>query len=354
MSRSQRSAGRRKAERPPSRAGVLLERLRTGRGKILAVGWTLWGTVVVGAVVLAGLNVVGIGPAWLDQAAAVTISTCFAAFLSLRTGGRALVFGCVALALGLLAVVSGAELLRTGAAVMTSVVAGVLAVMATVPAVRFRHAVREAAVAIAISAVGALGVVGYRPVVDLGLFDYTALTLAFVLALALVYSLGAGLHGLGRRGAIAVLVGTLAMVAILAYTELLRRYGAEGFVENVLQVVRWMREHLGAAPRPVQAMLGVPALVWGCHVRARRRQGWWLCVFGVALTTSVAGLLVNPATGWLEAVLIVGYSFVAGIVIGYGIIRIDLALTGQHGRRARRAEEQTAMRPEPARFSPLM
>src|SRR3954452_12070226 len=41
----------------------------------------------------------------------------------------------------------------------------------------------------------------------------------------------------------------------------------------------WSRNHLGAFPRPIEAVLGVPALAWGCHMRARRRQGWWLCAF---------------------------------------------------------------------------
>ena len=62
--------------------------------------------------------------------------------------------------------------------------------------------------------------------------------------------------------------------------------------------MRWSRENLGAVPRPMQVLVGIPALVWGCHMRARRRQGWWVCAFGIAATSSVAGILVNPAPGW--------------------------------------------------------
>ena len=40
--------------------------------------------------------------------------------------------------------------------------------------------------------------------------------------------------------------------------------------------------------------LGVPALVWGTHMRARRRQGWWVCAFGVGATAPIAQLLVDP------------------------------------------------------------
>ena len=101
---------------------------------------------------------------------------------------------------------------------------------------------------------------------------------------------------------------------------------------------------------PIQVLVGIPALVWGTHMRARRRQGWWVCAFGTAATVSVAGILVNPATGWLEAGLIIVYSLLPGLVLGYLLIRVDLLFTGPRGRRARREEEATAIRPEPARL----
>jgi hypothetical protein len=41
-------------------------------------------------------------------------------------------------------------------------------------------------------------------------------------------------------------------------------------------------------------------------------------------------------------------------VLGALLIRLDLALTGQRGRGGRRAEEAAAIRPEPARFEPLL
>jgi hypothetical protein len=90
-------------------------------------------------------------------------------------------------------------------------------------------------------------------------------------------------------------------------------------------------------------------------MRARRRQGWWVCVYGVAGTASVAGGLMNPATSLVEAALIVAYSLPLGLILGYGVIRLDLLLTGAGGgSRARRAEEATALRPEPRRFEPLL
>jgi len=41
-------------------------------------------------------------------------------------------------------------------------------------------------------------------------------------------------------------------------------------------------------------------------------------------------------------------------VIGYVVIRVDLALTGSRGRRARRDEQASAVRPEPRRTAALL
>ncbi len=135
----------------------------------------------------------------------------------------------------------------------------------------------------------------------------------------------------------------------LAYAELLRRYGTPGLVSSLLDAVRWSREHLGAFPRPIETVLGIPALAWGCHMRARRRQGWWVCAFGVGATAPVANALVNPAISLQEAGLAATYGLVVGLLIAYVVIRVDLALTGTRGRRSRGAEEAAAVRPEPAR-----
>ena len=54
-----------------------------------------------------------------------------------------------------------------------------------------------------------------------------------------------------------------------------------------------------------------------------------------------------------EAALSALYGLLLGLVLGYVVIRVDLALTGSRGRRARRDEEERALRPEPARTSPL-
>lgn len=351
-----RSAPRRRAERPPSRrtraAGDLRTRVeRIAGSRVPVVAWVV--------IVLAGLGALGAciadaGPGWLCGSGSVAIVTAYSWALAARTGGRPVVVGLLALVLGVAVIVIDDDRLRTGAAVLTCVVAAVLAVMATVPAVRFVHAVREVLVAAVIAAVGALAVVGFEPVVTVARFEYVTLGLAMLGAFAVVYRLGAGLHGLGRRGVIIVLVGSLVLAVTLAYAEVLRRYGTPGLMSALLDGVAWSRANLGAFPRPLETVLGVPALAWGTHMRARRRQGWWVCAFGVAATAPIASSLVNPSVELSEIALSVGYGLVVGLVIGFVVIRLDLALTGSSGRRGRRAEEAAALRPEPSRTRPLL
>jgi len=283
----------------------------------------------------------------------VAVVSIYSWALAARTGGRPVVFGTLALALGVLVLVADEPVLRTGAAVMTCVVSAVLAVMATVPAVTFPAAAREAVVAVLVAGVGALATVGFEPVITLTRFEYATLGLAVLGAFGVVFRLGAGLHGLGRRGIVIVLVGTAVLALTLAYAELLRRYGTPGLVATLLDGVHWSRDHLGAFPRPIESVLGIPALAWGCHMRARRRQGWWVCAFGVAATAPVTQALLNPAISLAESGLSVVYGVVVGLVLGFVLIRADLALTGPRGSRARRAEEAAAERPEPPRVAAL-
>jgi hypothetical protein len=315
--------------------------------------------VAVGvAGVLAGLAalvaaMVPVGPDWLAGAGAVAVASVYSWALAARTGGRPVIFGSLALALGVGVLVADEPFLRTGAAVLTCVVSAVLAVMATVPAVRFTAAAREAAIAVLVAAVGALATVGFEPAITLTRFEYATLALAILGAFGVVYRLGAGLHGLGRRGVVAVLVGAAVLAVTLAYAELLRRYGTPGLVSSLLDGVHWSRENLGAFPRPIETVLGIPALAWGCHMRARRRQGWWVCAFGVAATAPVTQALLNPAISVTESGLSVLYGLLGGLLLGFVVIRVDLAVTGPRGKRGRRAEEATAIRPEPRRTAPL-
>ena len=89
-------------------------------------------------------------------------------------------------------------------------------------------------------------------------------------------------------------------------------------------------------------------------MRARRRQGWWVCAFGVTATTRIANSLVDPAVTLRESGLSLLYGVVVGLVLGFVVIRLDIALTGAPGRRGRRAEEAGALRPEPVRTRALL
>jgi len=326
-----------------------------------------WFEIVIWAVVVAaglGALVAGmlpVGPSWLPGAGAVAVATAYTWVLAARTGGRPVVFSVLTLIAGVVTLVLDNNELCTGAAVVTAAISAVLGVVITVPAVRFLDAVRETCIAVGVAAIGAVAVLGFEPQVDVTRFEYAVLVLALLCAFTLVYRLGAGLHGLGTRGLFIVLFGALVLVVTLLYAEMLRRYGTPDLVTTLLDGVHWSRDNLGAFPRPIEAVLGVPALVWGTHMRARRRQGWWVCAFGVAGTAAVSDALVNPAITVVESALSVLYGLVIGLVIGYVVVRIDLAVTGARGggravgRRGRRAEEaENAVRPEPKRTDALL
>jgi hypothetical protein len=293
---------------------------------------------------------------WSAEGGAVATTTVYAWGLAARTGGRPAIFALLALVLGVVVMGVDSDPLRGGAAVVTAVLTAVFAVMVTVPAVRMVAAVREILVALAVAVIGAMATLAWAPVVALDRFQYTALALSLVASFVTVFRLGAGFHGLGTRGVLAVIVGSVMLALTLGYAELLRRYGTQSLVDSLDQAVRWSHHHLGAFPRPITALLGVPALTWGTHMRARRRQGWWVCAFGVALTAPVAYGFVDPGRSVREVSLAVGYGVLIGLVLGFLLIRVDLALTGATGSRGRRtagALEGEALRPEPGRTHPL-
>lgn len=317
------------------------------------LGVTAWLLIVLASAAVLVLGLAGHAGTWVADLGAVAASTAYTWGLATRTGGRPVLFSLFTLLLGALVVAVDSDSLRSGAAVVTAVLAAVLAVMATVPAVHFAGAVRETVVALLIAAIGAMATLAWAPVVNLVRFEYTVLALSFVAAFVMVYRLGAGFHGLGTRGVLTVVLGGVMLALTLGYAELLRRYGTADLVQTLDDAVRWSHHHLGAFPRPIIALLGVPALTWGTHMRARRRQGWWVCAFGVAVTAPVAYGLVDPGRSVLEVSLAAAYGGLIGLVLGYLLIRADLRLTGPRGRRLKETEEVTAVRPEPGRTHAL-
>jgi len=316
--------------------------------------------VVVVLAATAGVVAVRISadvPTLVGEVSGGTLSTALALGLAVRTGGRPILAALLTAAIASTAYATDWAPLLAGSAVGTGVVAATLGVMATTPAATFRRAIREVLVATAIGWVGALGVVAYgdraRLDVDLVRFGYAVLGLSLVGAIALVYRLGAGLHGLGRRGYIVAGGAVLILAIALAYSEAIAQWGSRDLVGTIDEFRDSTKEALRAVPHPIMALLGYPALVWGVFMRARRRQGWWVCAFGVAVTSPTATRLVAQEVDPTSVVLGAFYSLVAGVALGYVVIRIEQSLTGTHGRRARRNEEAEAHRPEPSRFEPL-
>lgn len=341
-----------RTERTERTSPPLRRRAAHGLGLL---GWLLAVLAAVAALVAA---LVGTVDAWVGDVGAAAVTAAYTWGLAARTGGRPVVFTLLALVLGGAVIGLDEDSLRSGAAVGTAVLTAVFAVMVTVPAVHVLGAARENAVALLVASVGALATVGWAPVVDLDRFQYTVLALSLVASFLTVFRLGAGWHGLGSRGVFTVVAGSVMLALTLGYAELLQRYGTPGLVETLDDAVRWSHHHLGAFPRPIVALLGVPALTWGTHMRARRRQGWWVCAFGVALTGPVAYALVDPGRSVREVALSIAYGVLIGLVLGYLLIRIDLRLTGPRltgprGRRLAEREVATAVRPEPGRTHAL-
>jgi hypothetical protein len=315
----------------------------------------LWSLGAVAGLVAAALPWTSYAvPGWVPHAGAAAVTAALAVALAVRTGGRPLLSGALALLLGAGAVLSGQPVLLAAAAVSTAVVGAVLGVMVTLPAARVALVARECAVGTLVAAASALGANAYDARVAVERAAYLALALSLLGALALAYRLAAGLHGLGRRGVVMVVSGIGLLAVSLAYTEALARWGSPELVDSVETAVRHVRDLVGAVPRPVELLLGFPALAWGVSTRARRRQGWWGTGFGAAGLAVVATGLLAPGESLLEVGLATAYSLVGGLLLGYLVIRADSFLSGARGRRARRLEEAAAHRPEPGRTHALL
>jgi hypothetical protein len=289
------------------------------------------------------------GPTLAQQSLAAALGVVLAIGLAVRSGGQAPPATALATCVGVGAVATQWPPLLAGAAVATGVIAACLAVLATRPAVKFDAVALEVVLALLLATAGALAVAGFSVRVDDERLTYTVLTLAVLSSVALVYRLGGGLHGLGRRGLILAAGGTVLLLVVLVYTAALTHYGSPELVMQVRSAQDWTHDHLGGVPHPVEVLVGIPALAWGVSMRTRRRQGWWVCAFGAAATATATTRLVNDAVPPLDTALAAAYSIVLGLLLGYAMIRLERVLTG----RGSRAEQALVHREEPARMQPL-
>jgi hypothetical protein len=288
-----------------------------------------------------------------EQSLSAGLAVVLAVGLAVRSGGDVRSYAVVAAAIGAAAVASGWDPLLAGSAIATGVLAACLAVLGTRPASRFVAVVVEVVLALALASVGALGVRGWAVDLDVERIEYAVLALAMVTALALVYRLGGGLYGLGRRGLVLSAVATVLLVVVVVYTAALTRYGSPELVDQVQRSRDWIQDTLGGVPQPVEVLVGIPALAWGVSMRSRRRQGWWVCAFGTAATATATTRLVDDGATALSTGLAAGYSIVLGLLLGFVLIRLEQVITFSRDRRTTHAEHVATVREEPGRMQPL-
>lgn len=291
-------------------------------------------------------------PEVVSRAGATAATWLGVVVLARRAGGRFVAIGLFAAVALALVMAYPEPWALAGAAVTAACVYGVLGMLLTRPADGLR-ALLELVVCVALGVAGALVVSAY----DVGLrpFRFRMLVLALVLAAAFVlaWRLGHGVGSLGRRGLVLVSGGGLLVVASVAYTQAIREWGSPELVQGLVDAKTWVSTNLVAVPRPIEALVAFPALVWGVAVRSRRRQGWWMCAFGSLGAAGIATSLVQPRIGLGEGLTATGYDAVTGAVLGLLVVALDRLLTRGGGRRVQTSPAALA-RAEPARFAPLL
>lgn len=319
---------------------------------------TWWAVFGVGIALLA---LGSFSPRVVGEFGGACIGLAFTWALAARTGGPKLLVASLAGAVAVVAIVSDVAALRTGASIVTAVVSSILGVVLTRPAVSTLGALKETMLALVVPVIGGFAALGFAPRFEtFARYKWGVGAIAAVGLFWLVFRLGSGLHGLGRRGVVIVIGGAVALAMVLAYAEFLRSYGSHDVVSWMQTRTRWMQAHMGAYPRPMIALIGVPALMLGVHMRSRRGQGWWVSAYGVAATATLSSTINNPDVGLRESGLELIYSVAVGAVIGAILIRADLALSSVGGSRssgrrvANVAPEVPGVRTEPARNQPLL
>jgi hypothetical protein len=354
--------GGRRAVRQPTRSttptGFIPVQPRRGfiPAALRSTAVALWLAAWLAATAAAATSVIGPidPPEWLAETGGAALMVLFAMGLTRRCGGRVWLWALLTAGFATAVLVVQSRTLFSSAAVLVAILGGVLAVMATRPAETFGQVLREYVVALLVSISAALAVAGLNAPVASDRFNLVVLGVSLLVAIGLVWQLGAGLHGMGRRGFIMIVGGAVLIAGLLVYSRFLREYGSEALVDRIDDTVAWMNDRLGGVPRPVEVLVGFPVLIWGVSTRATRRQGWWMCAFAALGTATVATSLAAPTVQPEYAGWSLLYSALLGLVLGLLVRRIDFLFTGGGGRRARRGdgvEEQR--RPEPGRTEPL-
>lgn len=273
----------------------------------------------------------------------------YTAGLTHRGGGRLRIWLPMVSVLALAALVLKLNVLLAAAAALTAVLAAVLSVLNTRPASSARGAVGEYVGALASALVGTVAVAAWNAPVNYQRFNLVVVGAALALAIAMMWNLGAGLHGLGRQGLLIPIGLALLLLIVLTYSSFVRAHGSQAVVDFISSAVTWLRQNIGGVPRPVEVFIGFPALVVGVSIRSKRREGWWALVFAIIGTSVVTTALVTPGALPSYVGLSILYSSVLGLIVGLVVRRFVLV---ERSSRASRAIEPV-VRVEPARTAPL-
>lgn len=316
--------------------------------------WTLCIVTLLASVVAGGQLADREGwfspPDLMARIAALVASWGAIVLLARRCGGRYVIIGGFSALVLTLVGLFPEEWALAGAAVSGAAAFGVLGMVLTRPA-QGPRVLRELVVSAFIGLCGAVVVSGYD--VELRPYRFRVMVLALVLvgAFALAWQLGHGARSLGRRGLALIVFGVVALAGSVAYVQAIRSWGSPDVVQTLTDLNDWIKELLGAAPRPVEAIVGFPALVWGVWVRNRRRQGWWMSAFGALGAAGVTSSLIAPGS-LANSLQATGYGVLIGGLLGLVLILFDRLLTKGGGRRADSSADVD--RPEPRRFAPLL
>lgn len=281
------------------------------------------------------------------SAALLTIALTIA--LVHRAGGHMRIWVSLVSVLCVGAAVTETAGLIAAAAAATGVVGAVLAVVLTRPSEGVASTLKEFVISVAIALSGAAGVAAWNAQVNAVTFSVAVIGISLGVVLGLVWSLGEGLHGLGRNHLAILAVVALGLLLLVVYTYAVRSYGSASVINAIDDAIFQARTTIGGIPRPVQAFAGFPALVVGLRLRSQRREGWWVLVFAVLATSSVTTSLVSPLAYPSYIGLSVLYSAVIGFLLGLVVSHYVLAPSTE--RAARRVE--STRRVEPSRWSGL-
>lgn len=310
---------------------------------VMFVAWIV-GTVGAGTAVVAVDN-----PTWVERPSAALLMIVFTIGLTHRGGGFMRIWLPLVTLLAIAAVVLETNMLLAASAAVTAVIAAVWAVMVTRPASSALKATGEYVLTLLVALSGTVAVAAWNAPVNYQRFNLAVLTIALVLAITLVWNLGAGLHGLGRQNFL-ILAGVAAVVLlILVYSSFVRSNGSQSLIRFLDDAVIWTRQNINGVPRPVEVFVGFPALIVGVSLRSKRRDGWWIQVFAVIGTGVMTTSLVTPGAFPTYIGLSTLYSAILGLIVGL-IIRQQVVK--ERSARAARAIEEV-VRVEPPRFAPL-